>query len=78
MLHPLSTHQLKILTYLVNVGSIVQIAGYGRAGSLSAARALVRKGLASSALRTGYFSATVSGKNHIKYLVLLTKKGKAI
>ena len=61
----LSTHQEKVFARLVRADCNLQIAGYGRAAHLSAARALVRKGLAMSWL-TGYYCITPAGRLYAK------------
>ncbi|USN16358.1 hypothetical protein PLUTO_00420 [Luteibacter phage vB_LflM-Pluto] len=60
----LSTTQWKMIRFLSREpqrGSR-QVAGYGAGPRLSACRALVRKGLAYAATRTGYYGLTVEGE----------------
>lgn len=61
----LSETQQKMLRILVSRGGNVQVAGYGRAKWLSAARALMRRGLADS-YHTGKYYATDAGKALLK------------
>ena len=61
----LSIHQEKVFGWLVKADLNVQIAGDGRAAQLSAARALVRKGLART-WRTGFYCISPEGRAYAK------------
>lgn len=64
-MHELSVHQQKVFGWLVKADTNVQIAGYRRAAQLSAARALVRKGLAHT-WRTGFYCLSQQGREYDK------------
>jgi hypothetical protein len=64
---PLSAAQKKVLLVLSRDPNKLprQIAGFGAAPYLSAARALVRKGLAKSGAQTGYYGITPAGDTYL-------------
>lgn len=62
---PGSAIQERLLRRLAKEQTQSQIAGYGMAQWLSAARALERRGLASS-YRTGWYYATESGEEWVR------------
>ncbi len=65
---PLSAAQEKVLRFLSKDPNRLprQLAGYGAAPHLSAARALVRKGLVRAGTRTGYYGITADGVEHLR------------
>ena len=63
----LSETQYKVLLHLSNFSEEQQLAGYRKAKYLSAAHALVRKGLAAT-FRTGHFKLTERGHQLATYL----------
>lgn len=58
----LSPTQRKVLIVLARNQVAIPLAGKGRAPYLSAARALVRKGLAFAGQHTGHYGATEAGR----------------
>ena len=63
----LSDTQKKVLRILAKRQGEVQLAGHGRAAYLSAARALVRKGLART-WHTGKYATTEAGRELVATL----------
>jgi hypothetical protein len=59
----LSETQIKVMRILAKRSGEVQLAGHGMAPYLSAARALVKKGLAKT-WHTGKYAATDDGKKY--------------
>lgn len=73
---PLSATQLKVLQRLAKDPNKLprQLAGYGAAPYLSAARALVRKGLAKNGTKTGYYGITKAGDDFLRFNAMYTAK----
>lgn len=62
----ISQTQQKVLMFLADAQGPRNLTGHGRAPYMSAARALVRKGLAYQGTRTGHYGATEAGRTLIK------------